>query len=293
MGAGAQTIIRFDDEPGVWYVVDTYPQGSVDDPNFIGTNTLQYFYSGDTVITGSVWVRIYASSTSETSPVPVFHGYVRQSNDLVLFRDEFGVVDTLYDFGLQVDDSIHYASSFVDTFLSVTSIDSVLIQGAYHKVFNFSDHMLSLEEWLTDTWIEGIGSIHGPLAPRIPSTLGYNQAFPDSTRLTCYVQESITLWHHGAYPECAVNITLSLDDVDEDRLSGIWPNPFRDVVSVQIPGPGPWNFVISDLLGRIHMAGSVQTLYPSRALDLGALQPGTYLLKVSGIRSVTFRMIKT
>ena len=289
----AQNTIHFDDTSGVWHVADTYPQGNAQNPNFIQTNTLRYFYSGDTVITGDIWRRMYSEPTGGPLPEPTFQGFTRQANDLVLFLDNAGVVDTLYDFALQVGDSMHYVSPFYDTYLTVEAKDSVLLQGVQHQVFRFSSYVLTLEDLLSDTWIEGLGSIHGPLAPRMPNTLGYNYAFPDSTRLTCYAQEDVTLWQHAGYPDCVVNIALGLEEVVEDRSDqlSIWPNPVVDVVRVS--GMEVTDYAVLDLLGRTILTGRPQgTADGDQAIDLSSLPSGVYVLWVKGTQSHTFRLTK-
>ncbi len=291
--AMAQDTIHFDDASGVWHVADTHPQGNIQNPNFIQTNTLRYFYSGDTVIAGNVWRRMYSEPTAVPLPEPEFQGFTRQANDLVLFLDNAGVVDTLYDFALQVGDSMHYVSPFYDTYLTVEAKDSVLIQGVQHQVFRFSSYVLTLEDLLSDTWIEGLGSIHGPLAPRMPNTLGCNYAFPDSTRLTCYAQEDVTLWQHAGYPDCVVNIALGLEEVVEDRSGhlSIWPNPVVDFVTVS--GMEITDFAVFDLLGRVVLSGRAQySADGNQAIDLSLVPPGVHVLRVNGSQSHAFRLIK-
>jgi hypothetical protein len=288
-----QTIVRFDDGQGTWLVADTYPQANEQVPDFVGTTTLMYFYAGDTLIDGAVWGRMYAASTTGDPPAPVAQGLTRQVDGFVLYMDGTGVIDTLYDFNLQVGDSMHYVSDLYDTYLTITTIDSVLVNTAYHKVFHFNDYTTSSESWLTDKWIEGIGSIHGPLAPRMPATLGFNQAFPDSTRLTCYSQDELTIWSHAGYPDCVVNIGLSIEGIEIGEPSELaWPNPFVDKVSVTGLEAGVWDYVVLDTQGRILLTGRATIIEQLRTIDLSTLPPGIHLLRMNGVRARTFRLLK-
>lgn len=238
-------VVRFDDAPARWYVADTYPHGSLEDPNFIETRTLRYFFTGDSMVAGISWHRMFVQPTVPDAPAPTFEGLVRQTDDLALFLDAAGAVDTLYDFGLEVGDAMRYHfAGWEDTYLTVVAIDSVMIQDLPHRRYRFSEHAHTLEDILSDTWIEGVGSIHGPLAPRMLSTLGHNYAFPDSTRTTCYAHAGPVLWQHPAYyPSCSVNIVLGIDDPEQAALT-LFPNPASEVVHVNGLPPGTWSYAV-------------------------------------------------
>ncbi len=275
----AQNVIRFDDEGGAWYVADTYPQGDMENPNFIGTTTVRYFADGDSIVAGEAWGRLFMQPTTDPPPAAQFQGLVRQDGDVVLFLDAEAVMDTLYDFRLQPGDSMHYVSPWYDTYLPLLAVDSILVQGVYHRVFHFGQFFLTLEEALSDTWIEGIGSIHGPLAPRMPSTLGYNFGMPDSTRLTCYAQQGVTLWDHSGYPECVVNIALSLEEqADIGHQISIHPNP-GSIFQLTGLGQQPAQLQLLDLQGRVLMEAN--TVVDHQPVDASGLPAGAYLLEVA------------
>lgn len=275
--ADGQTPIRFDGTTNRWYVADSHPQGNIDNPNFIATTTLHYFLNGDSLVGVDSWGKIFAQDTTGTPTTPTLNGLVRQPGDVVLHLDVQGILDTLYDFRLQVGDSFRYVSDFYDTYLPVVQVDSILILGAHHKIIRFGEYVLSLEEALSDTWIEGIGSIHGPLAPRMPNTLGINYGIPDSTRTTCFLQGEQTLWTHPSYPECIVNVRLGMNDLDGSSLTILHPNPGT---TFQLTGIGhrPALLRLLDMQGRTVRAGITATEHVP--VDVGDLKPGTYVVQV-------------
>jgi len=273
----AQPIIQFDGPTNQWYLADTHPQGNISNPNFIGTSTSRYFVDGDSLIDGDLWSRMFVQGTIAPLSTALFQGLVRQTADVVLFRDDQAAVDTLYNFGLQVGDSMRYVSSFYDTYLPVVAMDSILIQGAYHKVFRFGQHPLSLEELLSDTWIEGIGSIHGPLAPRMPSSLGFNFGMPDSTRTTCFLQNDLLLWNHPSYAACAVNVLLSVSSLNAGPSLRIHPNPGSSFQLAGLHG-GSAQLRVLDMQGRLVRDGIV--ISERTSVDVEDLPPGTYIVAV-------------
>lgn len=273
----AQPIIQFDGPTNQWYVADTHPQGNISNPNFIGTSTSRYFVDGDSIIDGELWSRMFVQGSSEPLPTALFQGLVRQTADVVLFRDDQAAVDTLYNFGLQVGDSMRYVSSFYDTYLPVVAMDSILIQGACHKVIRFGEYVLTVEDLLSDTWIEGIGSIHGPLAPRMPSTLGSNGAFPDSTRTTCFLQNNLLIWNHPSYAACAVNVLLGVSSLNAGPSLRIHPNPGSSFQLAGLHGRTA-RLRVLDMQGRSMRDGIV--ISERTTVDAEDLPPGTYIVEV-------------
>ena len=277
LDAAGQIPIRFDAPTNQWLVADTYPQGSMDNPNFVRTTTLHYFMDGDSLVGGQPWTRVFAQGTTEPLPPAELRGLVRQDGNVVLFLNGAGTADTLYDFGLQVGDSMRYISDWYDTYLPVVAVDSIPIAGSYRRVVRFGAYFLTLEDALTDTWIEGVGSIHGPLAPRLPNTLGVNYGLPDSTRTTCFLQDEVLLWNHPGYPNCIVNILLGVLESGPRLRLVLHPNPGT---TLQLTGLGqrPALLRLLDVQGRIVHEGIPATEHAP--VDLGELHPGTYLVEV-------------
>lgn len=279
-----QSIVRFDEPGASWQVAHSFPNGSMQNPGFVATTTLLYFLDGDTLIGNSLWQRMFATPTWAEAPVPSYLGVTRQEGPFVLFQDSTGMVDTLYNFALQVGDSMGFGlpgSGYTDS-LRVDSIGQVLVQGVPHKVFHFSLSTVyyTLESYLSDTWIEGIGSVHGPLAPGSLFDLedSYSSGIPDSTRLTCYNQGTNTLWQHSGYTDCEVNLLLSVNGLGPAQLR-VWPNPVDSRLQVTLPTATRSAIHLLDATGRTVLHRT--TCGMQATLDLGPLPPGPYLLVVA------------
>lgn len=284
--------IRFNDPLGMWFVARTYPEGNIQNPNFAATHTTRYFFSGTTAFGGETWNRLLTQSTWDGSISSTYVGAVRQDDHLVLFLDTMLTVDTLYNFNLQVGDSMGYPDFGAPSpYLTVEAIDTVMIQDYPHRRYHFSEYPQTLEDVFTDTWIEGIGSIHGPLAPRIPATLGYHYGFPDSTRTTCFWHWQDLLWQHPGYPSCATNILLGVDELAA-RPINVYPNPCASTVHIVNLTAGRYPFRITDLLGRTELMGELSTTSGASVVDLHLLPRGVHLLHLEGERPGSFRLVK-
>lgn len=284
--------IRFDDPLGMWYVARTYPEGSIQNPNFAATRTTRYFFSGSMNFAGETWNRLHAQHTWDGSPNSTFQGGVRQVGGLVLFLDTLNVIDTLYNFDVEVGDSVRYPDFGAQSpYLTVESIDTVVIADYPHRRYHFSEYPQTLEDVFTDTWIEGMGSIHGPLAPRMPATLGYHYSFPDSTRTTCYFHWQDLLWEHPGYTSCVTNILLGVDELAAMPITA-YPNPSAATVVVAGLPAGRHPFRITDLLGRTEVLGELSGTSATPSIDLRPLPRGMHLLHLEGERFHTVRLVK-
>lgn len=287
-----QAVVQFDDPNGNWNVARTFPQGNIQNPNFAGTTTQRYYFDGDTLINGNPWQRMVAVPTWGIAPEPAFKGYTRQEGNLVLFQNGSVTLDTLYNFALQVGDTMRFGvlgSEFID-FLSVEAINQVMVQGVGHKVFHFSTsaYNMTLESYLSDTWIEGIGSIHGPLAPMYRNDLTdyYPFTFPDSTRLTCYGQGGAMLWQHGGYPACTTNIQLAIDEVASPPFQ-IYPNPAHELLTVESAFGGIRTISLLDATGRVVLTTSGNGAQTT--VGLGKIRPGPYVLRLTTANGIVYR----
>lgn len=285
-------IVHFDDPSNTWYVARTYPEGNIQNPNFAATRTTRYFFSGTMNFAGETWNLLHAQHTWDGSPFSTFQGAVRQVGGLVLFLDTLNVIDTLYNFNLQVGDSVRYPDfGALSPYLTVESIDTVMIAGYPHRLYHFSEYPQTLEDVFTDTWIEGMGSIHGPLAPRMPATLGYHYGFPDSTRTTCYFHWQDLLWQHPGYPACATNILLGADELAEVPIT-VYPNPVSDLLRVQGLSARPWTYRLVDAVGRIWASGQWPITEGPRELGVRSIPAGAYVLRIEGPGNYSFRVLK-
>ncbi|MEO6903731.1 MAG: hypothetical protein ABI315_11385 [Bacteroidia bacterium] len=76
---------------------------------------------------------------------------------------------------------------------------------------------------MNEIWIEGIGSIHGPLFPIDPCK--FLTEIPDSMMLTCTNVNTQKFWHHPSYKSCYMNIVLDTKNIEDTKLT-TFPNPF-------------------------------------------------------------------
>lgn len=269
-------VIDFSDTTGGWFVADTYPYGSIQDPGFTQTVTTTYFYNGDTTLVPDLWSVMMANPFVEVGGMPARIGWSRTVDDRVFFRDSTGAVAILYDFSLQGGDSVFYPEPIND-FLRVAQVNSISIAGVPHRLIDFEPYLGLIPASLEERWIEGIGSIHGPLFPRYPRSFS-TEVPGDSLMLTCYERAGALLWDHPGYPACTVNIIQSNRDLPraKDQLN-VWPNPGYREIHVAW-GTGTSGVIVRDLQGKIILRSKLQG--GLCRIDTSALEKAMYIVQL-------------
>jgi len=240
-----QSPINFVDSNATWNVAETFPNGNIQNPNFVATVTKVYGLQGDTLVGSVLWTKIFSTSDSIFFSNLTFSGKLREENNVVFFMDTTNIIDTLYNFNLQIGDSFAYNFGFGNNYLFVTNIDSFIISGNYHKRFYFSEPTgMTAFTILQEIWLEGIGSIHGPLFPAKPTV--FSTEIPDSLFLTCYKINDSTIWNNPNYNDCYINIVLSSTDFQEKNGNIFtFPNPVTNKLIIELPLDFKESFVIS------------------------------------------------
>lgn len=286
----SQVIQHFENPDSKWYVAETYPDADPDNPTFAATTTTVFGFQGDTLINGDTWRKMYATSDELFLNNLELIGVTRVESNLVLFRDTLNQLDTLYNFSLNVGDSVLYNinGNYLE-WLDILEIDSIQINGDYYKRFHLDEPTMSAFDELDEVWIEGIGSIHGPLFPRYPEK--FSSEIPDSMLLTCSFSSGQEVWNHPNYDECYVNNVLNLRGYSEIEFT-VYPNPFQSEVYVQSKNDD----IIQEVTISNHLGQEIRRIndYSTNdIIDLRSLDSGVYFLRIQGDRgSTTKRIIK-
>ncbi len=151
----------------------------------------------------------------------------------------------IYDFGLNVGDTIHssllafFRDAGVDT-IRIDFIDSVLLNGVYHKRFNSTPTLLPGNFPNVYHYIEGIGSTEGFLST--------NMVFEGEQHLICVGKT----YNQSLFPDSSIGCiyATSIDNKDITRSIHMFPNPASDNLDFVSSVPDLRVDVI-DILGRV------------------------------------------
>jgi hypothetical protein len=175
----------------------------------------------------------------------------------------------LYDFDVQVNDVINVFSVGQLSPITITNIETVVINGISREKISFSD------DWYNGYYIEGIGSDRGILDYNTAGIADY------SPQLTCYYENNALVFD---IPDDGTTCETTLSVNENELLSTfeIYPNPSSDVLFIATDGllsGKKFTVQIVDMLGNIaHTQQFVA--YSKNQIDIDALSAGSYIIRL-------------
>jgi len=244
--AKAQQYIPFPDSNAVWGIeygcfdVTQCPNGDI--------VRWQYYISKDTVIGPHNYIKINSRITSPSTTgccalgMPYLTCFLLRSDTLsrkvYLLECDSTNEKLLYNFSMNIGDTLKGFLSLQDQGLIHTlySIDSVLINGNYRKMYHFELNQIPPTLCDIDYIIEGIGGIAGLIEP-------ISFAESSSSTLLCYSENGNVIYTPGdAFPTCGGSVsniwcdpTVSITDFNNiiNNIS-IYPNPSFGSFTIEI-----------------------------------------------------------
>ena len=275
--ATAQPYVPFPTDTAVWNGL--YHWNGSPDPDQQYSIPYQYALGGDTAFNGTSYTKLQYSEDGTTW---AYYCALREdaSRNIWIFPPEWAIevgevapqipndqVETrLYTFdNLSVGMSLDLGAQ--TSTITVTGIDSVLVQGSYRKRYTIQNSNLLQP----DHWIEGIGSTVDLLSPFL---FEFEWAF--TTR--CFQAPGVS-WENpddGMVVDC--DIVMSAPDVEPALSLLTVPNPGSDVLYLNGLPPTVRTVELLDATGRLALSLAAQ---PS-GMDVGGLPAGVYSIRVLG-----------
>ncbi len=140
----------------------------------------------------------------------------------------------IYDFNLKKGDKFVVGK--------VDSVKDVIIGDRSRKCLYFGNNY-----WVTDTWIEGIGSLCGLLNVGLCSWMG------GECSLLCYLENDTIKYHNSEYNYCFYKKSVNIEELERTNLGiKIYPNPanIQSVISYDLSEKSNVIFTIYDMMGR-------------------------------------------
>ncbi|NCA85909.1 MAG: T9SS type A sorting domain-containing protein [Clostridia bacterium] len=243
-----------------------------------------YYMNGNQVIDGKKYQKMFRKGTLEeywmggpppecsgTSNYDYLNGLFRQEDQKIFMRD--GNADVmLYDFDLEVGDTLPNSPLLYEENIYVTQIDSILVGSYYRKVFS-----LSVDVFGNNQMIEGIGFVEGFLT-------GFPDYFyPES--LACFALNEI-VYYVNPNPSAPCNMFVgTAEPSTESTCLEILPNPSTGLFTLSLSGAESHflQIYIHDISGRLIYQESWQTENATsvKCFNLSELKKGLYFLSLS------------
>lgn len=205
------------------------------------------------------------------------YGFVRQAGKKVYSYDLMNSVDTLlYDFDLQVGDTLPLTIINTDTAITVTAITNFQVGNETRSIFD-----LSLNSGSSVKLIEGIGHNKG--------FLGTMQPFEFfESELICYSRNDTTYYNNGS-GICDLNV--GLNEFQSKIEVDVFPNPTSDYVTITSAQMGEiQSFEMVDLLGAKCTIMVDFSSNEKAVVNLESLASGNYILQVHQRNGEVYRL---
>ena len=144
-------------------------------------------FEGDTTIGEYQYLKVYETQNQELTDW-ILKGCIREDSTRKVWYKPIDNYERIkYDFGMQAGDTI-LIENYPDLILD--SIKEISVNGSVRQSFYLSN------EYATEIWIEGIGSLLGILNSGLAGTAG------GYSLLLCLHENSELIWQNSDYAEC-------------------------------------------------------------------------------------------
>ena len=226
-----------------------------------------FWIEGDSVVNDMTYQKIWVSMDSLQTQH--YNGLLREESNVVYYIQPGNSEGVLYDFNLEIGDTISIVNIFCfDAFpLTVYDIDTVEYFGMMRKRWHLGDH-----DWPQEIWIEGIGSHSGPLY----SGFEFCIVCP-FWELLCFHDQGTLQYISPDETDC-YKTTVGKSENFEASALRIKPNPVKRGSKLFVDSP----FKI-EALSLYNTSGQLlQKIQPTKnelnAFETNSLKPGMYFV---------------
>lgn len=236
------------------------------------------YTDGDTLINALSYVKIKKMeypNLNDITVFPTYTGAIRQdtiNKKIYIVLSDSTTERILYDFSLQVGDTVnsvlHELASdcFGFNTETIVSIDSIQVNGNYHRVFHFQGSCTGSNG---GSYIEGIGSDFGLLFP--------NRMDEMESHLSCLKVNNQTYYPSST---TACELVASVNNLKENQKFNIFPNPTYETLTISLyENTEKTDCIVFDNAGkeinRFIVSGG------DNFLNVSEIKQGNYLIKIN------------
>lgn len=263
----SQTYVPFPDSNAVWNVSHA-------------TGSKSYKIMGDSVYNAITYKKYYAAQGTQSNTLQyTFFALLREDiSNKKVFAIPAGTNQErlLYNFNLNLNDTVRVyplddflGSSFK---LKVDHIDSVLVNNQFRKQMR----MKSNSHWLSEFWIEGVGSTYGIFYPGLSDFWIVDAEV--CIELRCFWENGVLSYPQSPFQPCYSPKTncftrITVNAKSKDAIK-IFPNPALSSLKIELGDISKVKLTIYDVAGCVAVTESISQ--EKSNLDISELENGFY-----------------
>lgn len=276
----AQQYYPFIEEGKTWAELNVFQPG-YPDPPYTAYSTVSFKLEGDTLFEGHTWKKLF---TTGDNPVTgnwqqEFCLYREEGSKVYCYCDIIAGEELMYDFSLNVGDSVYYEG--LDWWMYVVETDSVEVNGTVRRRIQFDDP--------AEVWIEGLGSTCRPFQP-----IEGQFILPGGYSLLCVSNSDGIVYQDPAYSACFVDTTITAVSGTGllDNQVRVFSNAAnREIVAIITDTPGAFNqYQLYDMGGKQIRCGKFNGKEISISTE--GLNPGILVLRLMGEKAAITRKVE-
>ena len=169
------------------------------------------FY-GDTIINDTAYKKVWVSEDESHDSWYFLGSFIREENKRVYYREMFMADGLLYDFNLNLGDSVLLNNSRAadNLWLTLAEIDSIETSDGPRERWRMESSVYQNSEY----WIRGIGSESGVLNSGTLIFGGLCGAFT----LLCAKQNEEIVFQHSLFQTCYYELLIDIDETQIEEL---------------------------------------------------------------------------
>lgn len=275
----SQQYVRFPSDSARWKI--TYSSGALGCPGLVAE--YQYEFSGDTIVAALTYHKIsrlgYTNQIFCYPPAWGYVGAIREDSARHVYylqRDSTTPV-LLYDFNLNVGDTIFGYLTCGCSDITVDSIDSVFVQSGFRRRYILGGCPNLV---VNTSIIEGIGCTNG--------LLECISTFESGGNLDCFESRSQTI-----YPDTTTYCPMLIEDIIAESADqwAVFPIPATDRIELIAPAISEVStLVIINIAGEVVRVENVTATEGSITVNRNGLESGIYFIEISDGRGITSRI---
>jgi len=272
------------------YCLTSFCQGFVSEDNqwnvrltSFGSSTEIFVVQGDSVYNSIIYKKIWMTYDSTLSGM-MYQGLVREYDSVVYYVPHNGTEGLLYDFNLEVGENAFIKNVFcgeLELEVVVVGIDTVEFFGVERKRWH-----LESEGW-TEYWLEGIGSLSGPLYSFYPLCI-----ICPVWDLLCFHENEDLLYIMPGQTTC-YQTSVGIDDVRNGTGVIVSPNPVSHGEQYKIYANRPIKSV--NIFNSVGLPVNQFDFTPDQqiVLETRQMKPGLYMIIIETTvgNSITKKLI--
>lgn len=207
--------------------------------------TFYHRFEGDTVLDGKTYKKVLIAEDEYYLDWFFYGSYVREENGMVYLREYLGEEGLIYNFNLQLGDTVTIQNPLAPDglLLTLTEIDSVETIDGYRKRWKLEKDAFSIPEY----WIEGIGSQSGVLNS---GTIVFG-ALCGAYTLLCEKENDVTIYQNPDYGTCFfVLLDVGSNNEKREKTFELRNSPNSDRILILFNGNEEKMLRITSLTGN-------------------------------------------